>query len=145
MDRHVSESHQPGSTYQKINDDYIDADMEMLCAFTSPEKQLGVELSSAQYDYVYKIVSDSTANNDDVQVYVKNFATGNEYTPVEAFYTVKLWKSGFNEFNIYVPTTKTYYLNHIVGAPMCDVQPQKALYRKNLKSVNLANQQISAQ
>ena len=98
---------------------------------------------SAQGDYVDNMVEGTTEESEDVIVAVRNFATAGEWTKVPAQYTIKMWKSGFNEFDIYVPTTYTYYLNHNPGTPNCKDAPQDVIKRSNLYTAKLRNQSVN--
>ena len=47
-------------------------------------------------------------------------------------YIMKRWMSGYTELYINLPTTGTYYLNHVLGTPNCTTNPDELIERKNL-------------
>ena len=38
-------------------------------------------------------------------------------------YIMKRWMSGYTELYINIPSTGTYYLNHVLGTPNCTTNP----------------------
>lgn len=42
---------------------------------------------------------------------------------IQLNYIMKRWMSGYTELYINLPTTHTYYLNHVLGTPHCTTSP----------------------
>ncbi len=51
-------------------------------------------------------------------------------------YIAKKYNSGVTEIDIYIPTTKTYYLCHTQGSANCSGSMFDRVYRKNLDQIN---------
>ena len=119
----------------------MDVKFSNLCSFTSVSSENGQV--SAFGAIVDNMIIGNSEDSDDIVVMVRNFATAGEYVRVPAKYIVRLWNSGFNEFNIYVPTTYTYYLNHNPGTPRCEDKPWNVIKRSNLYTAKLRNAKVT--
>ena len=121
----------------------MDVDFSNLCSFTSPLARSGDTEQTATNDIAYLVRNGSTGPDGDIRVKVRNFATGGEYSYVDSTFIAKLWNSRVNEFDIFVPTTETYYLAHNEGLNECDYSPVDAITRSNLHQAKLRNQTVN--
>ena len=96
---------------------------------TTTSSDNGISTTFISNDLVKNVrFSDSVAH---LTAEYSNFLTSG-WTEIDGVsYIDKTWVSPLREVFIYVPTTNTYYLNHVVGSPDCSYAGEY-IKRKNL-------------
>ena len=147
MTSHISKDHAIDSFVTLLNEEYMSPDFSNLCTFTSTnvDSHPSQQLSSAVNDFIENVQFINTGSTDDIHVLVNNFTTGYKDVEITCDCIAKLWKSGLNELYINIPTTHTYYIAHLPGTPMCDIDPTKPFKRQNLRTLEIQDPSINTE
>ena len=154
LNSHKAHRHSPGSVLTRINNDIMDVRFSNIA-----EDWIQYDINSDETiiynDLVAEVkfgeVNVSEEKTDDT-IRVDTYNTVCIANNVDLNYIMKRWMSGYTEIYINLPTTNTYYLNHILGTPNCTTNPDEKIERKNLDSLSALtleqkklNGQLSAQ
>ena len=138
LSTHLSSDHLSSSFISRLNEDYATAELDDI----SPNWQRVVVSSDGAIDLGIKndIIAEMTfgsGNDGDVVAQISNFLDPEDSGTMEEIsamtYITKRWMSGMTELFINVPTTRTYYLNNLLGASDCKILPENVFSRKNLE------------
>jgi len=138
LSTHLSSDHLPSSFMTRLNEDYATTELDDI----SPSWQRVVVSSDGAIDLGIKndIIAEMTfgsGNDGDVVAQISNFLDPEDSGTMEEIsamtYITKRWMSGMTELFINVPTTRTYYLNNLLGASDCKLLPENVSSRKNLE------------
>lgn len=135
LDSHIAARHAPGSVLTRINNDIMDTKFSNIS-----EDWIQFDISNSGETIVYNdLVSEVKFGEVNVAedklddtIYANTLNTVCNCKNADLNYIMKRWMSGYTELYISLPTTNTYYLNHILGTPNCTVNPNDVLERKNL-------------
>ena len=117
--QHIIDYHDPSSqpvTFiaDNIADVHLDInedDVNSYCKVASSSDEI-----KAQNDIVYQVLQGTEADGI-VRVELSNFLAHDENAACS--YIWMKYASGYNEVYVHVPTTNTYYINHVDGLPGC--------------------------
>lgn len=135
MDKHVEEFHKEDSVMTYVNENCLDATLSNLVGWTGTSVSDGYSDITSTKDLVKEIVFGDQSDGD-VQVTINNNQTNFKDETVSVSYIAKKYNSGITELDIYIPTTKTYYLCHTQGSANCSGNMFDKVYRKNLDQIN---------
>lgn len=115
---HVAGYHEiPNSTVTYINENVMPADFSELSGWTHRDESSS-DFTVIEQDLVEKILFEDVIKH--VTVTYANVMTNGVETELDGItYIYKKWISGINELYVNVPSTNTYYFNHISGVTAC--------------------------
>lgn len=135
---HVSTSHLSSSLISRLNEDFSTVQLDDIVSSWQD-----VKISSdnaASLGIKNDIIAEMTFGREtegDVIVQISNYLDDEDASEMQevssASFIAKRWMSGLTELFINVPTTRTYYLNNLLGASNCKIQPTFSSSRKNLE------------
>lgn len=138
---HIASRHAPGSVLTRINNETMDTKFSNMS-----EEWVKYDLDSASSGETIvvndmlnevkfgKVDKDVDQPNGPVKANVKNPV--HKEDNIRLNYIMKRWMSGYTELYVNLPTTHTYYLNHVLGTPNCTVSPDELIERKNLSQLS---------
>ena len=111
---HKNADHSTSSLISYLNDNFVQTTLAKANFSEWTKTSLGA--SQVTDDIVDKIEF-GTQNDGDITLQLSNFLTSD--TNAQCSYVLKRYTSGLVELYLYIPTTNTYYLNHLEGIPNC--------------------------
>ena len=132
---HIEQYHSNNSIITNINNNIEAVDFNEIFNWTQINS-IDDDNNIISNDIIYSTSIMDNILSGELDVYVKNFYTKNEVTKVNnASYILKSFAGGDSELYINIPTTLTYYLNHVTGVP-CNIDPLQKIERINLKNIS---------
>lgn len=139
---HVSTSHLSSSLISRLNEDFSTVQLDDIVSSWQEVKISSTD--AASLGIKNDIVAEMTFGHEtegDVVVQISNYLDDEDASEMQevssASFIAKRWMSGLTELFINVPTTRTYYLNNLLGASNCKIQPTFSSTRKNLEDFGL--------
>lgn len=133
LEKHLSEYHLSADPMTVLNEKTLSVDLETLDKnWTEVEKSDNQKEFYVRNDLVYDIEFGDNSSGS-LNANVSNFV--GEFKNVEAEYILKTYGCGIHELYIHIPTTFTYYLNGVYGAPGIDTEfSERQRSRRNLEN-----------
>lgn len=103
------------SKFSNIADDWIKYDVDAQPGETIIQNDLLHDIKFGEVDLAEEKIDDT------IRVDTNNPVCKQDNAPLN--YIMKRWMSGYTELYINIPSTGTYYLNHVLGTPNCTTNP----------------------
>lgn len=127
------------STISVLNGEYLGTDFSGLDLKSLAQKTENNSSLQILDDNVFEILTGENMYGE-VRCTLSNHLVYNDNA--ECTYILKRYASGISELYINIPTTNTYYINHVIGVPNCKYEA-KDIKRKNLNGFGIEKQTIT--
>ena len=131
LSAHIASDHAESSLITYVNENFLPVDMSDLklsswghATYNSTSSEMSIA------DDLVDTIEFGDETTGDVTVTLSNFLTST--TNAKCSYILKRYMSGITELYVYVPTTNTYYLDHVNGLPGCTKAQADNIERQNL-------------
>lgn len=125
---HINSRHAPGSVVTRINNEIMDTKFSNIAEdWVKYDLDAGAYGETITYNDLLNEIKfgdiNGEADSEDETVYADVWNTVYSKNNIPLNYIMKRWMSGYTELYINLPTTGTYYLNHVLGVPNCTTNP----------------------
>lgn len=136
IQNHIEKDHATSSIVSILEQKYLPTDFKNV-KLSNWIKTSYNETSSdmAISNDLVDIIEFGDETTGDITIQLSNFLTSE--SNAKCSYIIKRYMSGIVEVYIYIPTTNTYYLNHVAGVPGCTKYNSNNISRQNLAKFNI--------